>query len=292
MPTVTLMPPAVLRFYDADGLPLALGKVYTYLAGTSTPVTTYSNAAGTIANANPIILDAAGRCTIYIPAQSIKIVVKTADDVEVAEENLDGISSPALTLVGGDLVGTDDEQTLSNKELDNTNSITVLDGSLVIQNTADETKEASFSLSGITAGQNRVMSVPDANIQLGEYVISRTILTPAEMIDQNLFIADQAYQLTAVKCTFATAEATAANLRLQVTKDTSTNAPGAGTNLLTNNSDNGFDCKATANTVQTGTLTSTVASLQLAAGDRIALDFEAAATELAGLTVSLTLKRI
>lgn len=292
MPTVTLMPPAVLRFYDADGLPLTLGKVYTYLAGTSTPVTTYSNAAGTIANANPIILDAAGRCTIYIPAQSIKIVVKTADDVEVAEENLDGISSPALTLVGGDLVGTDDEQTLSNKELDNTNSITVLDGSLVIQNTADETKEASFSLSGITAGQNRVMSVPDANIQLGEYVISRTILTPAEMIDQNLFIADQAYQLTAVKCTFATAEATAANLRLQVTKDTSTNAPGAGTNLLTNNSDNGFDCKATANTVQTGTLTATEASLQLAAGDRIALDFEAAATELAGLTVSLTLKRI
>jgi hypothetical protein len=88
------------------------------------------------------------------------------------------------------------------------------------------------------------------------------------------------------------AEATAGSLSLQVVKDTSTNAPGAGTNLLTNNTNAGFNCKSTANTVQTGTLSTTASDLQLAAGDRLALDFSAGATELVGVTVTVTLKRI
>jgi len=106
------------------------------------------------------------------------------------------------------------------------------------------------------------------------------------------FIANDSYQVVAVRFVHATAESTAASLYVQVTKDTSTNAPGAGTDLLTNNSNSGFDAKATANTVQTGTLTSTTASLQLSAGDRLSVDFSAAATELAGVTITVTLKRI
>ena len=109
------------------------------------------------------------------------------------------------------------------------------------------------------------------------------------MVDQSFFVANRAYQVTAAKEVHAVAESTATNLRVQVVKDTSTNAPGAGTDLLTNNSSAGFDCKATANTVQSGTLTATVASLQLAAGDRLSVDFEAGATELVGCTITVTL---
>lgn len=116
--------------------------------------------------------------------------------------------------------------------------------------------------------------------------------TAAGMVDQTFLVANQAYQVTKVRFAHATAESTAATLYAQVTKDTSTNAPGAGTDLLTNNTNNGFDCKATANTVQTGTLTATAASLQLAAGDRLAVDFTAAATELLGVTITVSLKRI
>lgn len=112
------------------------------------------------------------------------------------------------------------------------------------------------------------------------------------MVDQSFFVANAAYQVTAVRFVSAVAESTAATLLVQVTKDTSTNAPGAGTDLLTNNTNTGFDAKATANTVQTGTLTATTASLQLAAGDRLSVDFSASATELVGVTITVTLKRI
>lgn len=113
-----------------------------------------------------------------------------------------------------------------------------------------------------------------------------------EMVDQSFFVANAAYQVTAIRQVHAVAESTAATLNIQVTKDTGTNAPGAGTDLLTNNTNAGFDGKATANTVQTGTLTATTASLQLAAGDRLSVDFSASATELVGVTITVTLKKI
>lgn len=112
------------------------------------------------------------------------------------------------------------------------------------------------------------------------------------MVDQTFFVATRAYQVTAVSFVHAVAESTAGSLLVQVTKDTSTNAPGAGTDLLTNNTNTGFNCKSTANTVQTGALTATTASLQLAAGDRLAVDFSASATELVGVTITVSLKAI
>lgn len=112
------------------------------------------------------------------------------------------------------------------------------------------------------------------------------------MVDQTFFVANRAYQVVGVREVHSTAETTAASLAIQVTKDTGTNAPGAGTDLLTNNTNAGFDGKATAHTVQTGTLTATTASLQLAAGDRLAVDFSASATELVGVTVTVSLRAI
>jgi hypothetical protein len=110
------------------------------------------------------------------------------------------------------------------------------------------------------------------------------------MVDQSFFVADRRYQVVGVRFAHAVAETTAATLRVQVTKDSSTNAPGAGTDLLTNTSGAGFDCKATANTVQTGALSTTLSDLKLAAGDRLAVDFTASATELVGVTITVSLR--
>lgn len=73
---------------------------------------------------------------------------------------------------------------------------------------------------------------------------------------------------------------------VQLVKDTGTDAPGAGTDLLTNNTNTGFDLAATANTVQAGVLTSTVATKTLAAGNRLSVDFANAVQASSGITVT------
>lgn len=117
------------------------------------------------------------------------------------------------------------------------------------------------------------------------------VVTPAAFTDRTVYIATAPCVVTAVSAVYATAETTAATLRVQLTKDTGTDAPGAGTDLLTNTSGAGFDLKATANTVQAGVLVAE-ATRTLAAGDRLGLDFTAAATELAGLVVTISIRKI
>lgn len=111
-------------------------------------------------------------------------------------------------------------------------------------------------------------------------------------VDQAIFTADRPYQVVGVTEIHATAGNDAAAVNLQLTKDTGTNAPGAGTDLLTNNTNAGFDLKGSANTLQTGTLVATEASLQLAAGDRLSLDFAGTITTLAGVQVTVSLRAI
>jgi hypothetical protein len=50
-----------VSFLGTTGLPLSGGKIYTYQAGSSTPLATYTTVNGTVANSNPIILGTDGR---------------------------------------------------------------------------------------------------------------------------------------------------------------------------------------------------------------------------------------
>jgi len=61
-----LTPMPVMQFFDNNGDPLAGGKVYTYEAGTTTPLATYTDETGGTANPNPVILDSAGRANIWL----------------------------------------------------------------------------------------------------------------------------------------------------------------------------------------------------------------------------------
>jgi len=49
------------QFFDNSGNVLTGGLLYSYVAGTTTPVATYTSVTGLTANSNPIVLDAAGR---------------------------------------------------------------------------------------------------------------------------------------------------------------------------------------------------------------------------------------
>ena len=76
---VLLIPP-YLQFYDANGNPLSGGKVYTYGAGSvNTPKATFTDNTEDFQAANPVILDSAGRATMW-GAGSYKFVVYDADD--------------------------------------------------------------------------------------------------------------------------------------------------------------------------------------------------------------------
>lgn len=78
--------PAPQQYFDNNGNPLAGGKVYFYEAGTTTPKDTYTTQAGTIANSNPVILDSAGRASIW-GTGSYKEVVKTSADVTISTKD-------------------------------------------------------------------------------------------------------------------------------------------------------------------------------------------------------------
>ena len=49
------------QFFTTTGLPLNGGYLYTYQAGSTTPLLTYTDSTGTIANTNPIVLGVDGR---------------------------------------------------------------------------------------------------------------------------------------------------------------------------------------------------------------------------------------
>jgi len=84
----------IQQFSDDNGVPLNGGKLYTYAAGTSTPQATYSDSALTVPNANPIILNSAGRAIIYIPTNTgYKFTLNTSADVLVwTQDNISLVS--------------------------------------------------------------------------------------------------------------------------------------------------------------------------------------------------------
>ena len=92
---LTLGPTPWYSFTDENGQPYSGGLLYTYVAGTTTPATTYSNIGGTVANANPIVLDSAGRCGgVYLAASTYKYRLFTSAGVLVREQ--DNIPSTGL----------------------------------------------------------------------------------------------------------------------------------------------------------------------------------------------------
>ncbi len=106
MATSTLAPTGKQYFWNTvTGEPLAGGLVYTYLAGTSTPQTTYTDSAGLVPNSNPIVLNSAGYAVIYFGSgQSYKFVV--TDAAGVTQWTQDNMSATPIVAPAVDITGT------------------------------------------------------------------------------------------------------------------------------------------------------------------------------------------
>ena len=104
MATTSLSPTPKLQFFDANGAPLVGGLLYTYEAGSTTPLATYTDSTGVSANTNPIVLDSRGEANVWLGADSYKLALYTS--VGVLIWTVDNIRIIGVAVTALDFVGT------------------------------------------------------------------------------------------------------------------------------------------------------------------------------------------
>ena len=103
---------AAAQFFTNTGAVLTGGKLFTYLAGTTTPEATYTTSSGDVARTNPIILDSAGRVPsggeIWITVGvTYKFLLKDSNDVLIGTyDNISSSSNTDASLVSYTPAGT------------------------------------------------------------------------------------------------------------------------------------------------------------------------------------------
>ena len=119
--------------------------------------------------------------------------------------------------------------------------------------------------------------------------IAYSLSKNANLGTQSFFIADRDYEVVAASCSWATA---AASGNTQVTIDKVADAPGAGTDLISDDTNSGFATDGTANTVALGGFISGAVgspNAVLLAGDRLSVK-PSVTTTMVDLTVVVSLK--
>ena len=98
---------------DNSGQPLGAGKVYTYSAGTTTPVSLFTASDKSTSATNPIILDGNGKAQVWADGR-YKFVVKTSADVTLYTlDNLLYGFDDTTVLYGGTSTGAANAQVVS-----------------------------------------------------------------------------------------------------------------------------------------------------------------------------------
>lgn len=158
--------------------------------------------------------------------------------------------------------------------------IACLNGEFVLGLSADG--NSTVPLIGVNSSNQVVLGNGNVAITAAHYPFN---FDAATAVSRSVLIAPVAYQITGVQAVWGVASASGT---LTIEKLTGTQAPGGGTVLLTGT----ISTAGAANTVATGVLIATLASLQFAAGDRLGLVFGGTETGLVGLDVTATFKRI
>jgi hypothetical protein len=134
----SLSPPPKLQFFGTNGLPLVGGKLYTYAAGTTTPLATYVDYTGTTTNTNPVILDSTGSANVWLPeTTSFKYILKTS--AEVTLYTVDYVSIPLTTnsFASPPAIGTGTPNSATFTTLNVT-------GVAIFEDTVDFTEDVTF----------------------------------------------------------------------------------------------------------------------------------------------------
>ena len=135
------------QFFTNTGAVLTGGKLYTYAAGTTTPLTSYTTSAGNVARTNPVVLDAAGRVPssgeIWITSVPYKFVLTDSTDVLIATyDNISGIGVLIYQIQNFTGDGTTVNFTLSSAPSSENSTFVYINGVYQQKNT--------YTVSGVT----------------------------------------------------------------------------------------------------------------------------------------------
>jgi len=137
---------AAAQFFTNSGVPLSGGKLYTYVAGTTTPQVTYTSLSGNTNHTNPIILDSAGRVPggeIWLNAPPYKFLLKDSNDVLIATyDNISGIGAASDQVQNFTGTGSQTVFTLNAAPLSENNTFIYINGVYQQKN--------SYTVSGTT----------------------------------------------------------------------------------------------------------------------------------------------
>jgi hypothetical protein len=91
-------------FFDNSGRVCSGCLLYTYNANTTTPLITYQDAAGTVPNSDPIVLNAAGRATIFLTSAAYTLLL--TDRFNATIWSIDGVTASDLSILAANNVWT------------------------------------------------------------------------------------------------------------------------------------------------------------------------------------------
>jgi hypothetical protein len=169
-------------------------------------------------------------------------------------------------------------------------AVSITAGSPTAGNGSNVTVTASAG-AGSTNGGGSINLVPGAAVSTGApgtvqvngnagLICHNVTPTWSTASSQTFFIATRPMLVEQVSAVWSAAAGSTSTVG--VYHDTGTSAPGGGTDILSAD----FNINTTANTVATGSLSTTVATVTLAAGDRLSLKFADSVQSTTGLNVT------
>jgi hypothetical protein len=145
MPAVSISTTPKLQFFDLNGAPLSGGLLYTYEAGSTTPLATYTDSTGVSANTNPIVLDSRGEANVWLEGAiykfalytSVGVLIWTVDNIGAFATLAQLAASGGSNLIGYLPAGTGAVATTVQTKL--RESVSVMDFGAVGDGVADDT---------------------------------------------------------------------------------------------------------------------------------------------------------
>jgi hypothetical protein len=191
---LSLFAGAGAQFLDNAGNVLTGGKIFSYLAGTTTPQPTYTDFTGITAHTNPIILDASGRVPsggeIWLTeAISYKFILRDTNDVLIATyDNITGNNSGVNTFIAN-LANTSDptkgDALVGFRQSNSTGNLVGAVGRTVHQKLQESVSVLDFGAdpTGATDSRTAIQAALDSgadtvHLNEGTYLVSGQLTVP------------------------------------------------------------------------------------------------------------------